>query len=435
MEQYLEDEHKKLQAPEKKGQREEPMASYRHCPCPANNEDIAPKQQSRSMDCGVFVCLFMDLVMNKVKPRLLFGSSGNVTRFGRYALCHAIRQKKTIFECFFNSTAVAAATRTQDKTRITDELLWEQQQDQNYKSHPLKQSDEDTSKRAIVLMALPNNQSPYLHLCTENPYIEELAKHHQDGTKETSGSLQPLQRPCEFVLAAPKLSDGLVWSYDPKQRVVRFDVSTTVREIPREHKEYLGLLMERDDITVISKGLFPALDQDNLKSFLDNLGQVCGSAMFHKFRRYDRVSTEDGVVTYQECFKGFVSMKVSSYIAYLDLLQNAGEGSNSKRFRFEDSTGIQHEIEDVAEVVFYLVDMEMEKHCHKLDEWYKRDFKMKEILPGGAWCMMNHVSIPKHDLTFEATSQPPPPLWVSTQTDVCLTHLVTSSPKTTRCLY
>ena len=41
----------------------------------------------------------------------------------------------------------------------------------------------------------------------------------------------------------------------------------------------------------------------------------------------------------------------------------------------------------------YMTDVEMATYCPRFDYEYKQQFKMKELLPGGTWCLMNHVRL------------------------------------------
>ena len=73
-----------------------PQGKWKRIPC-KKGSGLAPRQVKGSNDCGVHLCLFMDLVMKDLEPRLLIDSTINVTRFGRYAICQAIQMKKPIF--------------------------------------------------------------------------------------------------------------------------------------------------------------------------------------------------------------------------------------------------------------------------------------------------------------------------------------------------
>ena len=62
-------------------------------------------------------------------------------------------------------------------------------------------------------------------------------------------------------------------------------------------------------------------------------------------------------------------------------------------FQFVDrSTKKLVEFEKAGDVALYMIDVEMEKYLPSLDADYKEAFKMTEIIPGGAFCMMSVVS-------------------------------------------
>ena len=48
---------------------------------------------------------------------------------------------------------------------------------------------------------------------------------------------------------------------------------------------------------------------------------------------------------------------------------------------------------NVEDTVYYMTDVDMPKVLHEVEEQYRQTFKIREILPGEAWCMMNHVRI------------------------------------------
>ena len=43
--------------------------------------------------------------------------------------------------------------------------------------------------------------------------------------------------------------------------------------------------------------------------------------------------------------------------------------------------------------MYYMTDVDVPKVLHEVEEQYRQTFKNREILPGEAWCMMNHVRI------------------------------------------
>ena len=211
-------------------------------------------------------------------------------------------------------------------------------------------------------------------------FIEELA--YQYCTNEDN--LEPLPKPLDFLFSPPQLDDGVLWSIDEKNRIVTANFSE-VSVIDLEHKRYLGQLMERDDITVISEGLHPTLKVESVMKYLK---VNYGSRSYHNFRQFDQIVTEGNFVSYQEK-DGQVCMKVSDYVNYLNMLQ---EESQPKTFSYVNGDGKVVGFEDVTKVIFYMLDVDMQSCMHWMDQEFKDNSKMKETLPGGAWCMMNYVS-------------------------------------------
>ena len=80
-------------------------------------------------------------------------------------------------------------------------------------------------------------------------YIEELAFDYYDNQAEMEKLSLP--KPQEFSSIPPKMDGGAQWIYDCKTRVVIADFSR-VDVVTWNEKLYLGKLMERDDITVVS---------------------------------------------------------------------------------------------------------------------------------------------------------------------------------------
>ena len=145
--------------------------------------------------------------------------------------------------------------------------------------------------------------------------------------------------------------------------------------------------MERDDITVVCEGLCGQLENEQV--FLDVVDHALGKEPHHKFRKFVRMKEADDFYRYSEC-EGYTSMTFSDYLRYLNMHQ-AG-GSHNKRFTFVDAEGKSHNIK-TEDTVYYMTDVDMPKVLHEVEEQYRQTFKIREILPGEAWCMMNHVRI------------------------------------------
>ena len=71
-------------------------------------------------------------------------------------------------------------------------------------------------------------------------------------------------------------------------------------------------------------------------------------------------------------------------------------------FSLVDAEGKAHSI-DTEDTVYYMTDVDMPKEMHEVEEQYWQTFKIREILPAGAWCMMNHVRI--HCMVEEMAEQ------------------------------
>ena len=50
-----------------------------------------------------------------------------------------------------------------------------------------------------------------------------------------------------------------------------------------------------------------------------------------------------------------------------------------------------------------MTDVDLPQVLHEVEEQYQRTFKIQEILPAGAWCMMNHVR--NHGVVEEMTKK------------------------------
>ena len=151
--------------------------------------------------------------------------------------------------------------------------------------------------------------------------------------------------------------------------------------MPPEHRLFLLEMMEKDDISVVSEGLIGPCEIP-----LDAIRENFGEWPYHKFRRFVRKSVNG--FSFLEKQNGFVSMKLPDFVTYLRLRQ-ANKGAP---FSFCDAGGKEHRIENVADVVLYMIDCDVPKFLPKLNEDYRDHFKIKKILPGGKFCMMNSVS-------------------------------------------
>ena len=259
-----------------------------------------------------------------------------------------------------------------------------------------QQSDRTTEENKQKDSKKPSYDGPLLLLekdpDADGPYVEETAFLYHDPpmVKQEyeehvpAADLRPLPKP----LPPPEIPEALSkhWTYDPQSRVLLGNFSNG-RQVSDQDKEYIRAMMQRDDITVVSEGLFPRARMDKFSPHFilkDTMDQF-----YHKFRQFKRVEV-DGLVTYHE-LDGYLSMRVSKFFAYQELrwrLQNGG--TEDSRFTYEDDEGKCHVI-DVSDNIIYMVDVEMSTYTPHLDCHFKKYFELEEALPGGEWCMMNSV--------------------------------------------
>jgi Ulp1 family protease len=71
-----------------------PEPKWKKKPCRKGDKHV-PKQAKKSFDCGVFVCLFMDLVMSNCSVQLF--SKKTIKKYGRDWLCLSLVEKKIMF--------------------------------------------------------------------------------------------------------------------------------------------------------------------------------------------------------------------------------------------------------------------------------------------------------------------------------------------------
>jgi hypothetical protein len=249
--------------------------------------------------------------------------------------------------------------------------------------------------------------SNHLHEFATSPfYIEELAYHHYHAFSSDDADLDQLGPlpPPPSEIPSPPHHISITWTYDPESRVYLGDFSS-VAVIPKDQKQFLGSLMERDDITVICEGLFVKVT--DVKIFLDLLACTFGirCQRYGKFRRFKRCqSPKTGFTDYEE-MDGYVTMNVKKdYLNYV--ARKVYGGSDFSSCAFDLQTPIETKADAGSEAAvttdlktnappddlsIYMTDVEMARYFPQFDKEYKQKFKMKEILPGGKWCLMRHV--------------------------------------------
>jgi len=247
------------------------------------------------------------------------------------------------------------------------------------------------------LKPAPKKESKYLHNFLHQPYTEELAFHYYANVPEPFAEnpdepgLDPLPPPLE----PPELPEGtdVKWDYvSEDRRVILADFTGVDRhQISVETKRSLGEMMQRDDIALIFQGLCEGMNEEDVLQQIKR--EFSNGKPYHKFRRFDKTVSADGSVSFVER-DGFVDMPGENFLEYLEMARAASQSDATHPtglFTFHDSKGTKQTV-DPSQVVFYMTDVDIPKLLPQLNDYYLEIFKMKEILPGGTWCMMNRVS-------------------------------------------
>ena len=360
----------------------EELERWKLCGCGIDKEKIAPRQADKLNNCGIFTCLIMEMLINKIDPWVLDDYRLEVENLGRLALFHSLKMNKPILQNCFSERALTI---------------------QNCKNGPYK------LERLFPLTSMLVEKRKL-------PYIEELAYHLQDSSTEQTeeddsreeneyddGKIRaeeteedegtklpplPLPEPWEFHFLPPKLNDRVEWSYDETRRIVVVNL-TNVIDIHWKHKQYMGQIMERDDVTLIMEGLVSKLFEKmkDLNYLMEQLLIEFGDCMCSNFRRCDRV--EEGAFVSYKAKSSFVSpMRVKDYVEYLKILM--GENPDVP-FLYINGNGEDVIFKRATDAVFYMLDLDMPLHLLRINAAFKSEFKMKEILTGGGWCMANWI--------------------------------------------
>ena len=346
----------------------------------------APHQDGQLHNCAIYTSLFMEILVNKKDPLLLNECKSEIENHGRFALWQSIQLNRPIFH---NCTTRPQQATNQHLIERPKPLLEMfplssssgMRRTSQYCDSASETDDENTTSVPATLPVLSDSSGPFQYEQlnrTDTPFIEEI-NFHTPVTK-------PMPIPWPFKFTKPNVEDSVEWKYDKELRLVTVNFSQ-VGIIKKVHKVYLGELMERDDITVVCEGLLPCkLDTTHL---LEELIREMGDEYYPKFRRFDKRDL-DGVVTYHERTDGHVSMKVEDYVRHLTILM--GDDPSSKSFSYKNQSGVMESFEKATDSLFYMLDVTMAKYMRTMLNELTSRFKLKEILPGGEWCLFQYVS-------------------------------------------
>ena len=367
-------------------------ADWKLISCPKNNH-VVPLQFGLLNNCGVYTCVLMEFLLNNIDPCGLADVEVQFTLeyTGRLSLWYSIQNNRTMFQNYYKVRQAEDCSHNDKPTSSTplfpncvgnEAAIEAVSSEVQIQETSMGRQTSSTGELAEIFQYLQVDT-------TKTPYIEELTYHYLGHkakyTDNELANLEPLKDPWDFVLRAPKLNDGVEWRYDEEQRIVTVDFSK-VTVINEKHKLYLAEIMERDDITVISDGLVRPVD--DLLHVLDCFERENKDTPFGYIRQFNRIVTGEDE-TYEEVSDGHLTMAVSDYVEYIRIL--TGDHPD-KPFSYKDQDGHIITVEKTSDVVFYMLDIFMPRLFTSFNNEFESNFKMKELLPGGEWCMLNPVS-------------------------------------------
>jgi hypothetical protein len=241
-------------------------------------------------------------------------------------------------------------------------------------------------------------------------YVEDVAwrKYALDsvGMEEAALSALPPPNPMPEL---PTDDPSCTWTFDEETRILRAALKPNTECFSPKAKKFMFLMMERDDIAIITGGHCRNLDASLWNN--ECIKSKSGERYHHRFRRFRRrINDDDGKkavddsegdvdrnlqCVYEEVDKD-LAMSVSDYFGYLEKRQeffrmsSEARQSVDRQFHYINDVGEDASV-DLDEVV-YMLDYDIKKKLPSHFEDFKDNFCFPEILPGGQMCAMNTVS-------------------------------------------
>jgi hypothetical protein len=160
--------------------------------------------------------------------------------------------------------------------------------------------------------------------------------------------------------------------------------------------KFLYEIQERDDVTVISRGLLNTSKLDPGIWSMDFIRKAEGQEFYHKFRRFDRKVDDKGYEILTEKDKLY-SMHIEDYAKYLDsrksfiAAKKLDPTLEEPNFNFVDHEGKEQGL-GVWTSALYMIDVDMKRQIPALYDNFMDSFELTSVLPGGSNCLMNSVA-------------------------------------------
>ena len=347
------------------------LADWELIPCLPNNR-IMPQQIPGLNNCGIYTCIVMEFLLNGIDICLLTDQQLNwdLELNGRSAIFLAIKNNKPLFQSWYTPQNYQRPRHIHVPLRIGP--LFPQPF-----SRPTESMIRSWEQKTIAV----NDDYRYVEEVECSSFIAKTIY-----TNKELDDLVPLPSPQQFRFNPPQLQDGVTWNYDSNKRIVTADFRA-VAIMDWEHKNYVSLLMERDDITLLVEGLISPI-RDSL-SYVKELSREMGNDHYNMFRVFDRIKKGKTYI-YKERTDDHISMRPSDFVKYLSIMQS----NNPERpFSYENENGEEVSFTKANSVIFYMLDVDISRHLPSLSTGLNSNFKLKEMIPSGEWCCHNCVSI------------------------------------------
>ncbi len=144
--------------------------------------------------------------------------------------------------------------------------------------------------------------------------------------------------------------------------------------------------MDRDDITVVLKGLTANLDRSIWN--WNYIKEVHGDLVHASYRVFG--NSESNPDIYSERSES-TSMKISDYDTYLNLRNSCVKSKKDQMFSYVDGMQVKQTI-SVLNTVIYLTDFNIEVLLPDLFQDLYKNYALPEILPGGSKCHLRWLT-------------------------------------------
>jgi hypothetical protein len=229
-------------------------------------------------------------------------------------------------------------------------------------------------------------------------YVEDIAWRELSMDDPSVDKLPVLLPPGPLL---PLLTDeqSCTWSFDEENRILRATLKPGVETLSRKAKEYLLLMMERDDIAVVTGGLCRGLETSlwNLHCITSTSGEMYHHN-FCRFVRMDAGDLTDSEMRQQSQYEEInehMSMKVVDYFRYLEerrkLIESDGAKQGAER-RMSYVNFVHKETTLDLDKVIYMLDYDIKRKLPLHYQNFKDNFSFPEIQPGGNMCATKAVS-------------------------------------------